>query len=405
MKKNWSRKEVYEAVWKEPVSIIAARFEVSDVGLAKACRRSAIPVPPRGYWARLRAGQTPERPPLPPPPDGRPDRLFFGRDTSLVVAPHSPSQDDDEDDELPGEPPAFPDDLVERTERAGQQVRRVGVPSLRKRIHPAIASIVKREEERRGQGSPRWDPYNPPLVESRWEMRRLRLLNALFLAFERLGLHPEVGRSGRPTEVSVLVDETRVPLMLEPPRVFRRRYRSYAISNPLELRIASEWKPDEAHGIWEERKLPLEKQLRDIVIAVLVAGETLRRERELERYKLKLELVELRKQQERDRLEAVEKARVEELFADARAFRVANEIREYVGAVRARDREKCSPETESWASWALTKAAAIDPILSLREGQDRRRSPRSPWAIRQPECAIRDERASLVSRASQLQGP
>src|SRR5207249_6496245 len=42
----------------------------SDVALAKLCRRHQVPLPPRGYWARIRAGQHPKRPPLPPvPPD------------------------------------------------------------------------------------------------------------------------------------------------------------------------------------------------------------------------------------------------------------------------------------------------------------------------------------------------
>jgi hypothetical protein len=35
--------------------------------LAKACRRHAVPVPPRGYWAKLKAGQRPVQIPLPTP--------------------------------------------------------------------------------------------------------------------------------------------------------------------------------------------------------------------------------------------------------------------------------------------------------------------------------------------------
>ena len=38
---------------------------MSDRGLGKACRRLLVPVPPRGYWARLEAGQKPGRPRLP----------------------------------------------------------------------------------------------------------------------------------------------------------------------------------------------------------------------------------------------------------------------------------------------------------------------------------------------------
>ena len=44
---------------------LAKDFGISDVALAKRCRRLAIPVPGRGYWARVDAGQQPYRPKLP----------------------------------------------------------------------------------------------------------------------------------------------------------------------------------------------------------------------------------------------------------------------------------------------------------------------------------------------------
>jgi hypothetical protein len=52
----------------------AATIPMSDVGLKKACRRLGVPVPPRGYWNKVRAGhRMPTRPALLPLParDGR----------------------------------------------------------------------------------------------------------------------------------------------------------------------------------------------------------------------------------------------------------------------------------------------------------------------------------------------
>jgi len=60
------RKQLYEKVWSEPVQAVAARYGISDVGLAKLCRRHGIPLPGRGYWQQIRAGQKVRRPPLPP---------------------------------------------------------------------------------------------------------------------------------------------------------------------------------------------------------------------------------------------------------------------------------------------------------------------------------------------------
>lgn len=46
------REELYRLVWTSPVSEIAARLGVSDVALAKLCRRAGVPIPGRGYWQR-----------------------------------------------------------------------------------------------------------------------------------------------------------------------------------------------------------------------------------------------------------------------------------------------------------------------------------------------------------------
>ena len=61
------RSELYEKIWSMPMTKLAEKLGISDVGLAKACRRHAVPAPPRGYWAKLRAGQKPPKTPLPTP--------------------------------------------------------------------------------------------------------------------------------------------------------------------------------------------------------------------------------------------------------------------------------------------------------------------------------------------------
>lgn len=48
MTHTFSRQELYELVWSEPKSTLAKRLGISDVGLAKACRRADIPVPGSG---------------------------------------------------------------------------------------------------------------------------------------------------------------------------------------------------------------------------------------------------------------------------------------------------------------------------------------------------------------------
>ena len=58
------RARLFKLVWSKPVMQLAAEWGISDRGLGKACRRLKVPVPPRGYWARLEAGQRPRKPRL-----------------------------------------------------------------------------------------------------------------------------------------------------------------------------------------------------------------------------------------------------------------------------------------------------------------------------------------------------
>jgi hypothetical protein len=68
----FSRDTLYELVWSAPLIELAAKLGISDVGLAKACRRAYIPLPGRGYWAKIEAGQATVQAALPTAPPGLP---------------------------------------------------------------------------------------------------------------------------------------------------------------------------------------------------------------------------------------------------------------------------------------------------------------------------------------------
>ena len=100
----YEREKLYEEVWKEPVLVVANRYGVSGVALAKACRKLAVPLPPRGYWARVRAGRrAPPRPPL--PPYESPSRIQTTRPVPGKSAGAAASK---VTDEKPGHGPQFP---------------------------------------------------------------------------------------------------------------------------------------------------------------------------------------------------------------------------------------------------------------------------------------------------------
>ncbi len=55
--KGVTREGLYELVWSEPISRISKRFGVSDVAVAKVCRKLNVPRPGRGMVSTRRYPQ------------------------------------------------------------------------------------------------------------------------------------------------------------------------------------------------------------------------------------------------------------------------------------------------------------------------------------------------------------
>ncbi len=71
------RAQLYRELWAEPALVVAKRYGISDVGLAKVCRRYGIPKPGLGYWAQRQVGKAPAPPPLPPAQSADLETVFF----------------------------------------------------------------------------------------------------------------------------------------------------------------------------------------------------------------------------------------------------------------------------------------------------------------------------------------
>jgi hypothetical protein len=49
MPKKFTRQQLYDLAWTQPTRTVAAEIGISDVALAKICRKADVPIPPRGY--------------------------------------------------------------------------------------------------------------------------------------------------------------------------------------------------------------------------------------------------------------------------------------------------------------------------------------------------------------------
>ncbi|MEX2526468.1 MAG: hypothetical protein WEA09_02415 [Gemmatimonadota bacterium] len=72
-----TRRELFDHVWSTPMIQLAPEWGLSDQGLAKVCRRLKVPRPPRGYWAKKRAGHKPRRPKLPKLREGEAEEIVI----------------------------------------------------------------------------------------------------------------------------------------------------------------------------------------------------------------------------------------------------------------------------------------------------------------------------------------
>lgn len=132
-----TREQLYELVWSEPLSRLCKSIGISDVAIAKHCRKAAIPIPERGYWNKLQAGQEVKRSPLSPRDLATMDIVEIGGSLTLELKAR-----------ITGEPGVEIDSesvdvLIERFRKRLGQVR---VPRDLTHSEPVIAKLLKRDE-------------------------------------------------------------------------------------------------------------------------------------------------------------------------------------------------------------------------------------------------------------------
>jgi hypothetical protein len=381
-----TRLEMYELAWSEPMQSLAKKFSLSDRGLAKICAAANIPVPARGYWAKLQAGKKVERWPLPARALGQCESIWIGR---------SAWGDDRESDAdilnsaIPPEP-VFTPDMDDVCAHAASLVRKAPLPlGDTHGWHSQVAKCLAADDERarKQKESPYPSSWNDPIFASPFEKRRLRILNALFICLTCCGMHPHLsGQHGR--DLSVTVGDTTVPLLVDGVAAAKQAEREFhgdpfrprSDKDAMQLSFRCGWSGAPSGSSWQDKPgAPLERQLREVAAAVIVfAEETLRaavagahtwrikRQAELQEAERKRKLEEERQRSIRQARR--ERARVDHLLGQARAFEQARQIRTYVDAVRCANDAAPDPmsaeELEAWSAWALEQASLIDPVLS-----------------------------------------
>jgi len=82
---TFQRDQLYDEIWSVPILQLAKKYGLSDVGLAKICKKMKIPRPPRGYWTKRSYGQPTTKPMLRPAPDDTPTEITVDRDVRQLA--------------------------------------------------------------------------------------------------------------------------------------------------------------------------------------------------------------------------------------------------------------------------------------------------------------------------------
>lgn len=208
-----SRADLYELVWAKPMRTLAPEFGVSDVALRKACVKARVPVPERGYWARLKAGKPAIRVELPPRPPGLSETVKVGGHAYF----HRVIPDEDLLGPIP-DAPTFQEPLEAMETEVRKLLGKVKPIRTLDASHRALRRLLAKEDERRAKYLRTGWSWEAPIFDAPFEQRRLRILNSLFLAIGRLGASPDI-RGAPARDVTIKVHDQRVEVRVDTPRI------------------------------------------------------------------------------------------------------------------------------------------------------------------------------------------
>ncbi len=369
-----SRLALYELVWSKPRTELAKELGVSDVAIGKHCRKSNIPAPPPGYWAKLHSGRRVSRVPLPLRLPGQADTVEVGRTDYRHWYDQARSHE-------PLVAPTYPEDVEAQVQAAAKGIGRVIASRDLVSPDPALSKVLAKEARLREEGK-KWS-YKKPLFDSAHHQRQLRIFNSLARAIGSIYGPQEVRGGEEWVQGAGHVAQLRLHLnfggvgmelkFLEP--TDSRRIKGWKAVKGTTLQVGSTHSPVEMQEWCDTADEKLEKQLTSIVVALLRRAELSLRALAEEKYKRQLQIREEARAEEEARAAALEAGRVaavraaeakiqDEIFEVARRRSVAEDIRATVRALLAHP-EASGPERQRFQAWvnrALALADSIDPM-------------------------------------------
>jgi hypothetical protein len=353
---RFTRMDLFEKVWTVPLREAAKEIGISDVALGKACRKSNIPLPGRGYW--LRGARSRRRPPLPQRPSGLDDTVEF----RVLVSKRS---------------------VAELSARRSACTVAV-MPELND-PHPLIART--RRLKRKPISENGWvsldlkQALHLKVTPSAFD-RALRLMDALIKTSEKLGFIWRVLETGK-TVVEIAGQTVEVALVERltrregsPPAATARApattwtYHSrikYEPTGLLTFRIDQPTYRLVARKTWSDTpRRSLDHHLHEIVAGLPVIAAAIRtRDEEREAQRQEWEAERERRVQLAREAEGQRRLRLR-MVAHMRSWERATRLRSFVAEVErsGASHQENAVQLKSWLTWARAHIERLDPITS-----------------------------------------
>jgi hypothetical protein len=348
---KFTRRELYDLVWSEPLTAIAKKFETYDYVLRKACKDFNIPLPKSGHWMKIQFGKPVDIEPLDEDYDGPNDvSLSETLSTEKIISVSvelSPLE-------------------ALKTEIENDKRVSLVVPDRLTKPDKLIESLKKELEERTGYSSEgnrikAWDQLNV-LVTKALIGRALRFMDTFIIAIRARGHDIEV--RNRETNVLIYSEEIQISCREKAKRVVMTdrsyNYTELRSTGILSFNIEGFYTKE-----WKDGKLKLEHQLSSILAKLELEGKR-KREETVERKKRWAE-----EDRKRKIIEDIKKAKEKQLedfktlIENSRRHREVIMIREYIAAVeeKAKGSGELTKELKSWIQWAQMKTDWYDPFL------------------------------------------
>jgi hypothetical protein len=352
------------------MSTLAKKFGISDVGLAKICKRLQIPRPEQGHWVRVKKNwPLKAKPPLQPVHDASLSQV-------VIEAVQRPGSDLER--KLEADPLIIQERLPEN---------RIHVSASLSAPHPLVKAAAERAKGRKPdkygrislQGKDSLDIHVSPTSLS----RALRVMNALIKASEARRMRISAGNApgfetriyvrGEEIAIGVYESSKQVPHVMTPDekrekeKYGRDPYEKYDYhpSGKLSLLAKKGYYP--AALVKDTEKKSIEACLNDFIVRLIKVAEAEKADRlEWERRRA-AEEKEHRRREEIERRRREEEERFRKLERQVEAWTKSQRIRDFIQAVKSlalerREIMEDDHDFKKWVEWANEQADKIDPM-------------------------------------------